>query len=69
MTSLCPDLAAVFRALSLAQDQPHRWHDRLYLPLTIACHRYYAGWADKVQGKTIAIAGDYFCYTSGNING
>jgi aldehyde dehydrogenase (NAD+) len=33
------------------------------LPLTIACFRYYAGWADKVQGKTIPIAGDYFCYT------
>jgi aldehyde dehydrogenase (NAD+) len=25
--------------------------------------RYYAGWADKIQGKTIPIAGDYFCYT------
>jgi aldehyde dehydrogenase (NAD+) len=33
------------------------------LPLTVACFRYYAGWADKVQGKTIPIAGDYFCYT------
>src|SRR5258708_30239078 len=33
------------------------------LPLTIACYRYYAGWADKIQGKTIPIAGDYFCYT------
>ena len=33
------------------------------LPLTIACYRYYAGWADKVQGKTIPIDGDYFCYT------
>jgi len=33
------------------------------LPLTIACYRYYAGWADKVQGKTIPVAGDYFCYT------
>jgi aldehyde dehydrogenase (NAD+) len=33
------------------------------LALTIACYRYYAGWADKIQGKTIPIAGDYFCYT------
>jgi aldehyde dehydrogenase (NAD+) len=33
------------------------------LPLVAACYRYYAGWADKVQGKTIPIAGDYFCYT------
>jgi len=33
------------------------------LHLTVACYRYYAGWADKVQGKTIPIAGNYFCYT------
>jgi aldehyde dehydrogenase (NAD+) len=33
------------------------------LPLTVACYRYYAGWADKVQGKTIPIQGNYFCYT------
>lgn len=25
------------------------------LGLVIACYRYYAGWADKVQGKTIPI--------------
>ncbi|WP_414583664.1 aldehyde dehydrogenase family protein [Scytonema sp. PCC 10023] len=31
--------------------------------LVIACYRYYAGWADKVQGKTIPINGPYFCYT------
>ena len=30
---------------------------------TIACYRYFAGWADKVQGKTIPIDGDFFCYT------
>ena len=33
------------------------------LPLTIACYRYYAGWADKIEGKTIPVAGPYFCYT------
>jgi aldehyde dehydrogenase (NAD+) len=33
------------------------------LPLTIACYRYYAGWADKLQGKTIPVSGKYFCYT------
>jgi aldehyde dehydrogenase (NAD+) len=33
------------------------------LPLTVKCYRYYAGWADKVHGKTIPIDGDYFCYT------
>uniref|UniRef100_A0A914BXJ9 aldehyde dehydrogenase (NAD(+)) n=1 Tax=Acrobeloides nanus TaxID=290746 RepID=A0A914BXJ9_9BILA len=25
--------------------------------------RYYAGWTDKLQGKTIPVSGDYFCYT------
>ncbi|HPF39879.1 MAG TPA: aldehyde dehydrogenase family protein [Phycisphaerae bacterium] len=33
------------------------------LPLTIACYRYYAGWADKVHGKTIPVNGPYHCYT------
>lgn len=33
------------------------------LPLTVACYRYFAGWADKIQGKTIPINGPYFCYT------
>jgi aldehyde dehydrogenase (NAD+) len=33
------------------------------IKLVIKCYRYYAGWADKVQGKTIPINGAYFCYT------
>src|SRR6478672_5290555 len=33
------------------------------LPLTVKCYRYYAGWADKIHGKTIPIEGNYFCYT------
>ena len=30
---------------------------------TVACFRYFAGWADKIHGKTIPIDGEYFCYT------
>src|ERR1700748_352380 len=30
---------------------------------TVACYRYFAGWADKGQGKTIPIDGDFSCYT------
>src|SRR6202046_4742384 len=30
---------------------------------TIACYRYFAGWADKVQGKTIPTDGDFLCDT------
>merc|ERR1711981_918735 len=33
------------------------------LALTIACYRYYAGWADKNQGKVIPIRGNFFTYT------
>src|SRR5271165_617771 len=30
---------------------------------TVGCFRYFAGWSDKIQGKTIPIDGDFFCYT------
>ena len=30
---------------------------------SVGCYRYFAGWADKIQGKTIPIDGNYFCYT------
>src|SRR5208283_5719462 len=33
------------------------------LPLVIDCLRYYAGWADKIQGQVIPIRGNYLCYT------
>jgi aldehyde dehydrogenase (NAD+) len=33
------------------------------LPLVVDCYRYYAGWADKIEGKTIPINGPYHCYT------
>jgi len=33
------------------------------LPLVISCLKYYAGWADKVHGKTIPTSSTEFCYT------
>ena len=48
---------------SLDNGKPRHVAMAADLPLVIACYRYYAGWADKVQGKTIPISGDYFCYT------
>ncbi len=33
------------------------------VPKTVGCYRYFAGWADKIQGKTIPIDGNFFCYT------
>lgn len=34
------------------------------IPLVAECLRYYAGWADKIQGDTIPVSGEYLCYTS-----
>ncbi len=48
---------------SLDNGKPRHVARGADLPLVIACYRYYAGWADKIQGKTIPINGDYFCYT------
>ena len=48
---------------TLDNGKPIRESKYADLPLTIACYRYYAGWADKIQGKTIPINGPYFCYT------
>jgi aldehyde dehydrogenase (NAD+) len=33
------------------------------LPLVLDCYRYYAGWADKIEGKTIPVNGPFLCYT------
>ena len=30
---------------------------------TVACYRYFAGWADKIHGRAVPIDGDFFCYT------
>ncbi len=48
---------------SLDNGKPRHVARTADLPLVIGCYRYYAGWADKIQGKTIPISGDYFCYT------
>jgi aldehyde dehydrogenase (NAD+) len=48
---------------SLDNGKPYRDATAADLPLTIKCYRYYAGWADKIHGKTIPVEGDYFCYT------
>ncbi|XP_058947020.2 aldehyde dehydrogenase 1A1 [Pocillopora verrucosa] len=33
------------------------------MEFTVKCFRYYAGWADKITGKTISSDGPYFVYT------
>jgi aldehyde dehydrogenase (NAD+) len=48
---------------SLDNGKPLRDARTADLPLTIKCYRYYAGWADKIHGKTIPVEGNFFCYT------
>jgi len=48
---------------SLDNGKPYHIARAADLPLTIACYRYFAGWADKNHGKTIPVSGNYFCYT------
>jgi aldehyde dehydrogenase (NAD+) len=37
--------------------------NNLEIPMAIACIRYYAGWADKIQGKTMEAGETKFVYT------
>src|SRR5580698_4070607 len=46
---------------SLDNGKPYQVAKAADLPLTVACYRYYAGWADKNHGKTIPVNGNYFC--------
>ena len=48
---------------SLDNGKPYRDSMAADLPLTIKCYRYYAGWTDKIVGKTIPVDGDFTCFT------
>ncbi|XP_061677273.1 aldehyde dehydrogenase, mitochondrial-like isoform X2 [Syngnathoides biaculeatus] len=48
---------------TLDNGKPYAVSYTMDLPYVVKCLRYYAGWADKWEGKTIPIDGDYFCYT------
>ena len=48
---------------SLDNGKPYHVARAADLSLTVACYRYYAGWADKNHGKTIPVGGNYFTYT------
>jgi len=51
------------RLESLDNGKPFNDALKADVPLTAMCYRYFAGWADKIHGKTIPINGPYFCYT------
>lgn len=48
---------------TLDNGKPYQDSLTVDLPLAIDCLRYYAGYADKIHGKTIPIRGNHFCYT------
>jgi len=48
---------------SLDNGKPYGDSFNVDLFQSLDCIRYYAGWADKIQGKTIPIRGNYLCYT------
>jgi aldehyde dehydrogenase (NAD+) len=48
---------------SLDNGKPYRDALTIDVPMTVKCYRYYAGWADKIHGKTIPVEGPFFCYT------
>src|SRR4029078_8933552 len=48
---------------TLDNGKPLRDSRAADLPLVIDCLRYYAGWADKIQGSTIPVRGNFFTYT------
>jgi len=57
------DIDYLAKLETLDNGKPFGIAKNVDLALTIKCYRYYAGWCDKIQGKTIPIDGDMFCYT------
>ncbi|CAF95585.1 unnamed protein product [Tetraodon nigroviridis] len=57
------DSAYLAELETLDNGKPYAVAYAVDLPNVVKCLRYYAGWADKWEGKTIPIDGDFFCYT------
>lgn len=57
------DAAYLAELETLDNGKPYAVAYAVDLPTVVKVLRYYAGWADKWEGKTIPIDGDYFCYT------
>lgn len=49
---------------SLDNGKPAHIAKSTDVALSIKCYRYYAGWADKHQGKTIPIDGNFLLHAS-----
>lgn len=51
------------RLETLDNGKPYSDSYNVDLNLVIKCYRYYAGWADKIQGKTIPVDGSVLTFT------
>eukprot|EP00947_MAST-08B_sp_MAST-8B-sp1_P000356 g356.t1 len=57
------DREQLARLETLDNGKPYSTSFNVDLGLVIKTFRYYAGWADKIQGKTIPTDGPFFTYT------
>ena len=57
------DMEYLARLETLDNGKPYNDALGADLALTIKCYRYYAGWADKIHGKTIPVDGSYLAFT------
>ena len=64
LADLIEDNADELAALeTLDNGKPIRDSKNIDIPGTVAVYRYYAGWADKIHGKTIPVTGPFMAYT------
>jgi len=64
LADLIEDNLAELAALeTLDNGKPIRDSLHVDLPTTVSVYRYFAGWADKIHGKTIPTGGPYMAYT------
>lgn len=57
------DREYIARLETLDNGKPFTFSRDVDVALAIKVYRYYAGWCDKIHGKTIPIEGNHFCYT------
>ncbi|XP_014679716.1 PREDICTED: retinal dehydrogenase 1-like, partial [Priapulus caudatus] len=48
---------------TLDNGKPYKYSYNIDYARAVGTCRYYAGWPDKIVGKTIPIEGDFFCFT------
>ena len=53
----------VARLETLHNGKPISESRQIEIPAAAECFQYYAGWADKIQGATIPVKGNYLTYT------